>query len=65
MTQGAAESGAHLGQTAVTVRNAPALYLSGQHLAVTVVATAQERVRRASIGLSTLGRYYPEAIASE
>lgn len=40
-----------------TVRNAPGIYPSGQHLAATVEATARERVRRASIGLSMLARY--------
>lgn len=48
-----------------TVRNAPGIYPSGGHLAATVVATARERVRRASIGLSHLARYYPDAVISE
>jgi hypothetical protein len=47
-----------------TVRNAPGIYPSGRHLGPTAVATARERVRRAAIGLSMLGRYYREAVAS-
>jgi hypothetical protein len=43
-----------------TVRNAPGIYPSGGHLAATVLATARERVRRASIGLAMLNRYAPE-----
>lgn len=45
-----------------TVRNAPGIYPSGGHLAGVVVATARERVRRASIGLALLHRYYPDAV---
>jgi hypothetical protein len=45
-----------------TVRNAPGIYPSGGHLAPVVIATARERVRRASIGLAMLRRYYPEAV---
>ncbi len=40
-----------------TVRNAPGIYPSGQHLESTVLATARERVRRASLGVSLLDRY--------
>ena len=47
-----------------TVRNAPGLYPSGQHLAALAVASARERVRRAAIGLALLDRYDPEAVAS-
>lgn len=46
------------------VRNAPALYPSGQHLESTVVALSRERVRRASIGLAILARQMPDAITS-
>ncbi|HEX2457787.1 MAG TPA: U32 family peptidase [Vicinamibacterales bacterium] len=46
------------------LRNAPAIYPSGQHLEPTVLAMARERVRRASIGLSILRRYAPETKAS-
>jgi len=38
------------------LRNAPALYPSGQHLEATVVALSRERVRRAAIGLAILAR---------
>jgi hypothetical protein len=47
-----------------TVRNAPGLYPSGQHLAGLAVASARERVRRAAIGMALLQRHYPEAVAS-
>lgn len=40
-----------------TVRNAPGIYPSGAHLESTVLATARERVRRASLGISLLERY--------
>ncbi|MGH9213582.1 MAG: U32 family peptidase [Acidimicrobiales bacterium] len=40
-----------------TVRNAPGIYPSGEHLAAVAVATARERVRRAAIGLALLERY--------
>ena len=43
------------------LRNAPNVYPSGGHLEATAVALGRERVRRAEIGLSMLGRYYPEA----
>ena len=46
------------------VRNAPALYPSGQHLESTVVALSRERVRRAAIGLALLARFSPDAVAS-
>jgi hypothetical protein len=39
------------------LRNAPALYPSGQHLEQTVVALSRERVRRAAIGLAILARH--------
>ncbi|HMD36958.1 MAG TPA: U32 family peptidase, partial [Vicinamibacterales bacterium] len=42
------------------VRNAPALYPSGQHIESTVVALSRERVRRAAIGMEMLGRYAPD-----
>lgn len=47
-----------------TVRNAPGIYPSGQHLEQVAVSTARERVRRAAIGLAMLGRYYPDAVSS-
>jgi len=43
-----------------TVRNAPGIYPSGEHLLGVAVATARERVRRAAIGLALLGRYDPD-----
>ena len=48
-----------------TVRNAPGLYPSGEHLAPLAVASARERVRRAAIGLAMLQRHYPDAVASD
>jgi hypothetical protein len=47
-----------------TVRNAPGLYPSGEHLAALAVASARERVRRAAIGVALLRRHYPDATAS-
>jgi Peptidase family U32 len=47
-----------------TVRNAPGIYPSGQHLESVAVATGRERVRRAAIGLAMLRRHYPEAVES-
>ena len=47
-----------------TVRNAPGLYPSGEHLAALAVASARERVRRAAIGLALLRRHAPDAVAS-
>jgi hypothetical protein len=47
-----------------TVRNAPGLYPSGEHLAGLAVASARERVRRAAIGAALLRRHDPDAIAS-
>jgi hypothetical protein len=44
-----------------TVRNAPGIYPSGEHLLGVAVATARERVRRAAIGLALLRRQDPEA----
>ena len=40
-----------------TVRNAPGIYPSGAHLENTVLSTARERVRRATIAISILERY--------
>lgn len=40
-----------------TVRNSPGIYPSGQHLENTVLATARERVRRASLAIDLLNRY--------
>jgi hypothetical protein len=47
-----------------TMRNAPGLYPSGQHLSEVAISTARERVRRAAIGLAMLDRYYREARGS-
>jgi hypothetical protein len=47
-----------------TVRNAPGLYPSGEHLAGLAVASARERIRRAAIGIALLRRHYPDAVAS-
>jgi hypothetical protein len=47
-----------------TVRNAPGIYPSGEHLAAVASATARERVRRAAIGLALLKRYSPGAMSS-
>ena len=48
-----------------TVRNAPGIYPSGEHLAGLAVASARERVRRAAIGTALLRRHYPGAVASD
>ncbi|MEV0569480.1 U32 family peptidase [Dactylosporangium sp. NPDC050588] len=45
-----------------TVRNAPSIYPSGQHLQKVAIDTARERVRRAAIGVAMIRRHYPEAI---
>jgi Peptidase family U32 len=47
-----------------TVRNAPGLYPSGEHLAGLGVASDRERVRRAAIGIALLRRHDPDATAS-
>jgi hypothetical protein len=47
-----------------TVRNAPGLYPSGEHLSALAVSSARERVRRAAIGLAMLQRHYPDAVPS-
>jgi Peptidase family U32 len=47
-----------------TVRNAPGIYPSGEHLAGLAVASARERVRRAAIGMAMLRRHHPGAVAS-
>jgi Peptidase family U32 len=47
-----------------TVRNAPGIYPSGEHLGAVAVATARERVRRAAIGVALLERYYRDAVGS-
>lgn len=46
-----------------TVRNAPGIYPSGEHLRSVAVATARERVRRAALGIGMLARYYRDALA--
>jgi hypothetical protein len=48
-----------------TVRNAPGIYPSGLHLESTVLATARERVRRASLAIDLLQRYSSTASAGE
>lgn len=40
-----------------TVRNAPGIYPPGAHLEATIIATAKERVRLASLAISMLERY--------
>jgi hypothetical protein len=47
-----------------TVRNAPGIYPSGRHLETVALTTAQERVRRAAIGVAMLRRYFPDAVES-
>jgi hypothetical protein len=47
-----------------TVRNAPGIYPSGRHLETVAVTTAQERVRRAAIGVAMLRRYFGQAVES-
>jgi hypothetical protein len=47
------------------LRNAVGIYPSGTHIEPLAVAQARERVRRASLGLSILRRYYPEATTSQ
>jgi Peptidase family U32 len=47
-----------------TVRNAPGLYPSGEHVSALAVSSARERVRRAAIGLAMLQRHYPDAVPS-
>lgn len=47
-----------------TVRNAPGIYPSGRHLEAVALTTAQERVRRAAIGVAMLRRYYGTAVES-
>lgn len=46
------------------LRNAPNIYPSGIHLEPISITTAQERVRRASIGLEHLERLMPDAVPS-
>jgi hypothetical protein len=46
------------------LRNAPNIYPSGTHLEAVAVATAREKVHRASIAIEMINRYYPEAKAS-
>lgn len=46
------------------LRNHPGLYPSGSHLEDLAVKLAQERVRRASLGLQMVQRYCPEAVTS-
>lgn len=47
------------------LRNHPDVYPSGKQWESTNIALAQERVRRASIGIQMIERYYPEAKTSE
>jgi hypothetical protein len=46
------------------LRNSPSLYPSGLHLDATAIATSQERVRRASIGIELLGREAIDLVGS-
>jgi hypothetical protein len=46
------------------LRNSPGLYPSGLHIENLVVNLSRERVRRAALSLSILGRVMPEAVAS-
>ena len=46
------------------LRNAPPLYPAGAHTATLIRSSAEERVRRARLGLEHLARQYPEAIIS-
>lgn len=46
------------------VRNSPGLYPSGEHLREAALATARERVRRASLGIALLERSAPAAVMS-
>lgn len=46
-----------------TVRNAQGIYPSGMHLEAHAIATARERVRRASIGISMLKRFAPDLLS--
>ncbi|UFJ40785.1 U32 family peptidase [Brevibacillus humidisoli] len=47
------------------LRNAPNIYPSGTHLEQVSISLAQERVRRAKIGLDILHRYAPQLKTSE
>jgi hypothetical protein len=47
-----------------SVRNAPGIYPSGQHLAAVATGTARERVRRARIALDLFAAEDPEAAAA-
>ncbi|MEH7237581.1 U32 family peptidase [Bacillus sp. JJ1562] len=47
------------------LRNHPDVYPSGKQWESTNISLVQERVRRASIGIQMIERYYPEAITSE
>lgn len=44
-----------------TVRNAPGIYPSGEHISALAIASARERVRRAAIGLALLARHQVNA----
>jgi hypothetical protein len=47
------------------LRNHPDVYPSGTHLDATNIALCKERVRRASLGVQMIERYYPEAATSK
>jgi len=47
------------------LRNHPDVYPSGKQWESTNISLAQERVRRAAIGIQMIERYYPEAITSK
>lgn len=47
------------------LRNHPDVYPSGKQWESTNISLVKERVRRASIGIQMIERYYPEALASK
>jgi hypothetical protein len=47
------------------LRNHPDVYPSGKQWESTNISLAQERVRRAAIGIQMIERYYPEAKTSK
>lgn len=47
------------------LRNHPDVYPSGKQWESTNISLVQERVRRASIGIQMIERYYPEAVTSK
>jgi hypothetical protein len=47
------------------LRNHQDVYPSGKHLESTNISLCRERVRRATLGVQMIERYYPEALCSE